>query len=73
MLKSINLDQVNILGYYAWSLLDNFEWDSGYTAKFGLTFVNMTDKNRKRTPKESSRFYTKIVNENGFFETDTPC
>ena len=72
-MKSIALDGVNVLGYYAWSLLDNFEWNSGYTEKFGLIFVNMTDKNRERIPKESSRFYTKLVNENGFFETDSPC
>ena len=62
-----------MLGYYAWSLLDNFEWDRGYTEKFGLYYVNMTDKNRERKSKQSSIFYTKIVNENGFFESDGPC
>ena len=72
-MKAIKVDGVNVLGYYAWSLLDNFEWNRGYTEKFGLHYVNMTEQNRKRKPKQSSIFYAKIVTENGFFESNGPC
>ena len=33
LLKSVVEDKVNVKGYYAWSLLDNFEWARGYTEK----------------------------------------
>ena len=68
VLKSIVLDGVNVLGYYAWSLVDVFEWTAGYTENFGLHRVNMTDPERPRTPKLSASYYSGIVDENGFVE-----
>jgi len=68
VLKAIKLDGVSVKGYYAWSLLDNFEWAMGYTEHFGLHQVNMTSAARERTPKESSRFLSRLVAENGFSE-----
>ena len=46
LLKSVMEDKVNVKGYYAWSLLDNFEWARGYTEKFGLHSVDRTDPDR---------------------------
>ena len=73
LLKSITLDEVPVKGYFAWSLLDNFEWAKGYSEKFGLHQVNMTDPDRARAPKQSAYYYSKIVDQNGFVETDDPC
>lgn len=54
-------DHVNVTGYTAWSLMDNFEWILGYTQKFGLYSVDFESKDRKRTPKASVNFYKKVV------------
>lgn len=45
---------VNLSHYFIWSFLDNFEWSSGYTEKFGIVWVNMTDPARRRIPKKSA-------------------
>ncbi|WP_459755110.1 GH1 family beta-glucosidase [Streptomyces sennicomposti] len=48
-----------LAGYYAWSLLDNFEWAYGYDKRFGLVHVDYTTQ--KRTVKTSGRRYAEIV------------
>ena len=46
---------VDIRGFYYWSLLDNFEWDSGYDKRFGLVHVDYATQ--RRTPKDSALWY----------------
>ncbi|KAF2436903.1 glycoside hydrolase [Tothia fuscella] len=51
ILQSILYDNVNVTGAWAWSIYDNFEWNSGLSTRFGLQYVNYTDLSR--TPKAS--------------------
>ncbi len=50
---------VDIRGYLHWSLLDNYEWAEGFSAKFGLIGVDLATL--KRTPKPSAYFYRDII------------
>uniref|UniRef100_A0A6V7QRW6 Beta-glucosidase 12-like n=1 Tax=Ananas comosus var. bracteatus TaxID=296719 RepID=A0A6V7QRW6_ANACO len=51
---------VDVRGYFAWSLLDNFEWIDGYTVRFGLIFVDYRD-DLKRYPKRSACWFEKFL------------
>jgi beta-glucosidase len=46
---------VPLKGYFAWSLLDNFEWGEGYERRFGLTYVDYPTQ--RRTLKASGQWY----------------
>jgi beta-glucosidase len=50
---------VNIEGYFLWSLLDNFEWNSGYAKRFGIVHVDYATQ--VRTPKDSALWYREFI------------
>ena len=50
---------VPLTGYYVWSMLDNYEWNFGYTRRFGLVHVDYG--NQRRTPKDSARWYQRLT------------
>jgi beta-glucosidase len=50
---------VPVKGYFAWSLLDNFEWSFGYEKRFGLVHVDFNTQ--KRTLKNSALEYKNII------------
>lgn len=60
------LDGVDIRGYTAWSLMDNFEWAKGFSERFGFFYVNHSDPNISRVAKKSVSDYSKIITCNGF-------
>ena len=58
-LRSAIHDGVDVQGYIHWSLLDNFEWNRGYDAKFGLVAVDRATF--RRTPKPSAAHLGRIA------------
>jgi len=49
----------DVRGYFVWSLLDCFEWGSGYGPRFGLIHVDF--ETQRRTPKASARWYAELI------------
>ncbi|MEO0512616.1 MAG: GH1 family beta-glucosidase [Planctomycetota bacterium] len=56
-------DGVPVIGYFHWSLMDNFEWAEGYHQRFGLVHVDF--KTQERTLKDSAGFYGEVIRTNG--------
>ena len=62
MEEAITTGAADVRGYYHWSLVDNFEWASGYYPKFGL--MSYDPVTRERTPRRSARIFKKIAKKN---------
>jgi beta-glucosidase len=55
---------VPMAGYFAWSLMDNFEWARGYAQRFGLVWVDFNTQ--ERIIKDSGKWYKGVIKKNGF-------
>ena len=58
-LNGAALAGADVRGYFVWSLLDNFEWDSGYAVRFGLTYIDY--RTQRRVPKASFDWYGNLI------------
>jgi beta-glucosidase len=56
-------DKTPVLGYFHWSILDNFEWAEGFKQRFGLVHVDY--KTQKRTLKDSALWYAEVIASGG--------
>ena len=61
--RAVAEDGVPLRGYFVWSLLDNFEWDSGYRERFGLVYTDYPSG--QRTPKDSFAWYRGVIAHHG--------
>ena len=52
-------DGVDVRGYFAWSLMDNYEWAEGYRMRFGIVHVDFATQ--RRTLKSSARWYSNLI------------
>ena len=53
----------DVRGYLTWSLMDNFEWASGYSKRFGLVYVDYPTQ--RRIPKQSAYWYRDVISAGG--------
>jgi len=56
---------VPVKGYFVWSLMDNFEWNLGYSRRFGIVYIDY-ENDLKRIIKDSARWFSQTIKENGF-------
>jgi len=61
-LQRATSEGVPVLGYFLWSLMDNFEWTDGFEKRFGLYRVDF--ETQRRTPKLSASFYREMIKRN---------
>jgi len=59
VVREVVRDGVDVRGYFAWSLLDNYEWAEGYRMRFGIVHVDFATQ--RRTLKSSARWYSNLV------------
>ena len=61
--QAMQSGKVRLGGYFAWSLMDNFEWQFGYQRRFGLYHVDFDTQ--LRSPKTSALWYRQVIDSNG--------
>ena len=49
--------------YFAWSVIDNFEWAKGYSDRFGMVYVDF--ETQERILKDSANWYAEVIRNNG--------
>ncbi|MCW4045277.1 MAG: beta-galactosidase BgaS [Candidatus Bathyarchaeota archaeon] len=57
--KAINMNKIDVRGYFHWALTDNYEWAKGFGMKFGLYEVDL--KTKKRTERKSTKVLKDIT------------
>ena len=62
-LKKAAEDGCDVMGYFQWSFMDNFEWAKGYNPRFGMVFCDYATQ--KRIPKDSAYWYKEVIESNG--------
>ncbi|XP_043089133.1 beta-klotho [Puntigrus tetrazona] len=72
VMQAVSVERVRVFGYTAWTLLDGFEWNQGYSIRRGLFYIDFSDPERRRLPKTSAHFYRRVVRDNGFPDKNTP-
>jgi beta-glucosidase len=55
-------DGADVRGYHAWTLMDNFEWEDGFSQRFGLAYVDF--KTQQRVVKDSGKWYAQVTKGN---------
>ncbi|MCO5553111.1 hypothetical protein L7F22_006632 [Adiantum nelumboides] len=59
--ESIREDNVNVKGYFYWTFMDNWEWMSGFTSRFGLYHVDFQNPQLSRIPKASAKWFSAFL------------
>lgn len=62
-LKKAVDDEIPVIGYQYWSVMDNFEWVSGFDKRFGLIYIDY--RTLERTLKDSAYWYAEVIRTNG--------
>ena len=62
-LQCANDDGADVRGYFLWTFLDNFEWEKGFSERFGIVHVDFASQ--KRIAKDSAFWYQEVMESNG--------